>query len=269
MGLATAKLVGSEGYHVVISDVNEERLSFALTELKELGVSAETAVSDITDQKSVDGLVEQAKKAGQLVGVVHTAGVSPQMGDAQFIARINAVGTIHITEAFLHEASEGFSLVNVASIAGHMMPGLTTPKRLFRLALTDTAAFERKLARRVNFGPKKMRPGQAYSTSKSFVIWYSQKMAAAYGAKGARIVSVSPGTFDTAMGRLEEKSGAEKLIEFAALKRYGRPDEVAELLAFLGTGKAGYISGTDILIDGGTKAGLTLKGLLSLAFGKK
>lgn len=269
MGLATAKLVGSEGYHVVISDVNEERLSSALTELKELGASAETAVSDITDRKSVDGLVEQAKKAGKVVGVVHTAGVSPQMGDAQFIARINAVGTIHITEAFLHEAGDGFSLVNVASIAGHMMPGLTTPKRLFKLALTDTAAFERKLARRVNFGPKKMRPGQAYSTSKSFVIWYSEKMAAAYGAKGARIVSVSPGTFDTAMGRLEEKSGAEKLIEFAALKRYGRPEEVAELLAFLGTGKAGYISGTDILIDGGTKAGLTLKGLLSLAFGKK
>lgn len=70
------------------------------------------------------------------------------------------------------------------------------------------------------------------------------------------MVSVSPGSFDTTMGRLEQKSGSAALLKAAALKRFGRPEEVAELLAFLASEKAGYITGTDILIDGGTYAGV-------------
>ena len=96
------------------------------------------------------------------------------------------------------------------------------------------------------------------------LVWYSQKMAAAFGAKGARILSVSPGTFDTATGRLEEKSGSAKLIEYAAIKRYGTPEEIAELLAFCASDKPSYLTGTDILCDGGTKAGLTLRGVIKM-----
>jgi NAD(P)-dependent dehydrogenase (short-subunit alcohol dehydrogenase family) len=92
-------------------------------------------------------------------------------------------------------------------------------------------------------------------------------MAAAFGARGARILSVSPGSFDTAMGRLEENSGAGKLTQYAALKRFGKPEEVAELLAFCASGKPGYLTGVDILCDGGTKAGLNLKGMISMARG--
>jgi NAD(P)-dependent dehydrogenase (short-subunit alcohol dehydrogenase family) len=69
------------------------------------------------------------------------------------------------------------------------------------------------------------------------------------------------------MGRLEEKSGAGKLIEYAALRRLGRPEEVAELLAFCASDKAGYLTGVDILCDGGTKAGLNLKGMIAIARG--
>jgi NAD(P)-dependent dehydrogenase (short-subunit alcohol dehydrogenase family) len=76
------------------------------------------------------------------------------------------------------------------------------------------------------------------------------------GAKGGRVISVSPGTFDTEMGRLEEKSGSGNLLKAAAIKRYGKPEEVAELMAFLVSGKAAYLTGTDILIDGGTNAGV-------------
>jgi NAD(P)-dependent dehydrogenase (short-subunit alcohol dehydrogenase family) len=90
-------------------------------------------------------------------------------------------------------------------------------------------------------------------------------MAAAYGTKGARILSVSPGSFDTAMGRLEEKSGSGRLLDYAALKRFGRPEEVAELLAFCAGEKPGYLTGVDILCDGGTRAGLGRAGMLALA----
>jgi NAD(P)-dependent dehydrogenase (short-subunit alcohol dehydrogenase family) len=90
-------------------------------------------------------------------------------------------------------------------------------------------------------------------------------MAARFGEKGARILSVSPGSFDTSMGRLEEKSGSRELLQFAALKRFGRPEEIAELLAFCAS-KPGYLTGIDILCDGGTLAGMTFKGMMKMAF---
>jgi len=53
------------------------------------------------------------------------------------------------------------------------------------------------------------------------------------------------------MGRLEEKSGSAEMLKMAALKRFGRSEEIAELLAFCASEKAGYLTGTDVLCDGG------------------
>ncbi|CUU59666.1 NAD(P)-dependent dehydrogenase, short-chain alcohol dehydrogenase family [Parafrankia irregularis] len=266
MGLATARILGHD-HRVVISDVNGQRLDDAVTELKELGVEADGVVCDITDRAAVTALFTRAGESGPVTAVVHTAGVSPQMGSADTIIRINALGTIHVTQAALAVAGEGFALVNVASIAGHMLPGFLIPKRAYKLADVDVERFTQKLVAAASRGPKASRPGSAYSLSKNFVIWYSQRQAAAFGAKGARILSVSPGSFDTAMGRLEEASGAGKLLDHAALKRFGRADEIAELLAFCAGDRPGYLTGTDILCDGGTRAGLTLKGMIAMARG--
>ena len=266
MGLATAKILGRD-HAVVISDVKEAALTAAGSTLRDLGIRVEPVVSDITDAASVEALFAAAGALGRVSSVVHTAGVSPQMGGPELIVRINALGTINLTRAALAIADEGFALASVASIAGHLTPAPLIPRRIYRLALTDPEAFAAKLVRAASRGPKRMHPGSAYSLSKNFVIWYSAKMAAAFGAKGARILTVSPGTFDTEMGRLEEKSGSAKLIDFAALKRFGRPEEIAELLAFCASEKAGYLTGTDILCDGGTKAGLDLKGMIAMARG--
>src|SRR5690606_32872710 len=141
------------------------------------------------------------------------------------------------------------------------------PHRTFKKALTDVVGFEEKLIAGSSRLPKAMRPGQAYSVSKAFVIWYSKQMAAAFGEKGARVLSVSPGSFDTDMGRLEEKSGAGALLRFAALKRFGTPEEAGGLLAFCAAGDgAGYLTGIDILCDGGTLSGMGPFGALQLAF---
>ena len=266
MGLATAKILGRD-HRLVISDVKEDALATAIGELAALGIAAEPVAADITARASVDALFAAASSLGQLTSVVHTAGVSPLMGDAGFIIRVNALGTVNVTEAALAVASERLALVNVASIAGHLTPSLIVPRRTYKLALTDHAEFTRKLTAAASRGPRGMRPGAAYSLSKNFVIWYTAKMAAAFGAKSARILSVSPGTFDTAMGRLEEKSGSAKLVDYAALKRYGSPDEIAELLAFCASDKPGYLTGIDILCDGGTRAGMTVKDMITMARG--
>jgi NAD(P)-dependent dehydrogenase (short-subunit alcohol dehydrogenase family) len=266
MGLATARILGSD-HRVVIADVNQQRLDEAVAQLSEDGVDAVAARCDITSRKSVEDLFREADADGTLRAVVHSAGVSPQMGDAGKMIAINALGTIHVTEAALDRATPGFALVNVASSAAHMAPRPLISHRAYRLAFTDPGLLVSRLTARANLLPRDLRSGLAYALSKNFVMWYSQEMAARFGAQGARVLSVSPGSFDTTMGRLEEKSGSHKLVEYAALHRYGKPEEIAEVLAFCASDRPGYLTGVDILCDGGTKAGLDLKGTLAMARG--
>lgn len=255
MGLATARIVGRD-QHVLICDIKAERLETAAATLRQDGITCDTAVCDITDRASVDALLRRATQFGRLASVIHTAGLSPQMADPATILKVNALGTVNIVEACIGHASEGFALVNVASMAAHMMPSLLLPSRAYPQALTQPDAFLRSALWRCRPMPKPLyRNGMAYGISKHFVIWLSRHSAGRFGARGARVLSVSPGSFDTEMGRLEEKSGSAEMLRTAALKRFGRPGEIAEVLAFCASEKAGYLTGTDILCDGGVIAG--------------
>jgi NAD(P)-dependent dehydrogenase (short-subunit alcohol dehydrogenase family) len=264
MGFATAKLLADD-YRLVLCDVVEQRLEQAAGELRALGADCETMACDVTEREAVERVAERASSIGTVASVVHTAGVSPKMGSADKIVKINALGTIHIAESFIRVAGSGFSLVNVASSAGHLPQLLPTPKRIYGLASTDTDRFVERMAARCNLLPERMRSGFAYALSKNFVIWYTQHLAKAFGRKGASIMSVSPGSIDTGMGRLEESSGAGELASRSALGRYGRVEEIAEVLAFLARGRAGYVTGTDILVDGGASATITLKDTIAMA----
>ena len=135
----------------------------------------------------------------------------------------------------------------------------------YRHADSDPAALEAGLVRPTRLLPAAARPGAAYCISKAFVIWYSSQLAAAYGARGARVVSVSPGSCDTDLGRLEEQTGAGQLVEYAAIERMASPAEIAAVLAFAAGPAPGYLTGTDILVDGGARAGLGVKGRITLA----
>ncbi|WP_375405838.1 SDR family NAD(P)-dependent oxidoreductase [uncultured Amnibacterium sp.] len=259
MGLATAKLMGKD-HRVVIVDLDQTRLDAAAVELAAAGVEVDTVVCDITDRASVDRALEQAASKGDHVrAVVHTAGVSPQMGSAAKVARINGTGTVNVTQAYLARAGEGDVLVNVASTAGHGLPKVLLPSGAFRLAEKNPAAFEAAIVRRARVGGKKWHSGIAYGISKAFVLWYTRAQAVAFGARGARIVSVSPGSFDTAMGRLEKDHGASEFLKVSAIKRFGKPEEIAAVLAFCASTGPGYLTGMDILVDGGTRAGAEFK----------
>jgi NAD(P)-dependent dehydrogenase (short-subunit alcohol dehydrogenase family) len=263
MGLATAKIVGRDHF-VVLSDVRQDRLDAAVREFESLEIACTAVVCDITEQKSVAELVETSTGHGTVASVIHTAGVSPSMGSADLIMKINALGTVHVNEGFYRIAADGFAIVNVASMAAHMLPRVAVPTGRFKYAMSDEDTFMKKMMAACNIAPKKLRPGLAYSISKSFVMWYSTSQASKFGDRGARIVSVSPGSFDTEMGRLEEQSGSGAMLRYAALKRFGKPEEIAELLAFCASEKAGYLTGVDILCDGGVTASMTLRDKLAV-----
>lgn len=264
MGLAAARALGRDGA-VLICDVDSGRLQAAKRELSEAGVQCAATICDITDRSSVSAVVEQAQQLGTVVSVVHTAGVSPSMGSADLIVRINALGTILINQAFLAIAHPAMGIVNVASVAGHQLPAFLAPVRSYRKSSIDIDRLLTELVRVCRVVPRARRPQLAYVLSKNFVIWYSKAMAVQFGQKGARVVSVSPGSFDTSMGRLEASIGATALAQFGALKRFGHPTEIAELLAFCASDKAGYPTGTDIICDGGVMAAMGFIDMLNLA----
>lgn len=89
--------------------------------------------------------------------------------------------------------------------------------------------------------------------SKNFVIWFAKQDAARFGRKGIRVLSVSPGNFETPMGELE-KEEADSYTKYCALKRIGRVEEIAGLFAYCAGESAGYLTGVDILCDGGLVA---------------
>lgn len=253
MGLATAKIVGRE-QPVVLCDVRQDRLDGAAVALADIDVV--TVNCDVTDRDAVTALFDIAAGIGPVTSVVHAAGVSPSMGDADYVMRTNAVGTVNVNEVFYSVAPEGAAIVNVASMAAHLLPDELIPTGQFPLALHDLGGFTEAMALVCAPMPPEVRSGFAYAVSKAFVRWYSSSQAERFNGRGLRIVSVSPGSVDTEMGRLEEQAGAGALVADAAVPRWGTPAEMAELLAFCVSVKAGYLTGTDILNDGGVVASM-------------
>lgn len=255
MGLATAKVVGQD-HAIVLCDVRQERLDAATAALKDLGVSVTAVNCDVTDRAAVIELFETASGLGTVASVIHTAGVSPSMGDADYVMRTNAIGTLNVDEVFYATAAEGAAIVNVASMAAHIMPDELIPTAQFPTALTDEDAFMTVMLAACDIAGEEARSGIAYAVSKSFVRWYSTSQCERFNGRGLRIVSVSPGSIDTEMGRLEEQAGAGAMVTDAAVPRWGTPEEMGVLLAFCASDKAGYLTGTDILNDGGVVASM-------------
>lgn len=255
MGLATAKIVGPD-HTVVLCDVRQDRLDAAVAALEDLGITPTAVNCDVTDRQAVTRLFETAAGLGTVVAVIHAAGVSPSMGAADYVMRTNAVGTLNVNEVFYETAGEGAAIVNVASMAAHMLPEEIIPTDQFPQALRDEDAFMADMLAACEIAPEEARPGLAYALSKSFVRWFSTSQAERFNGRGLRIVSVSPGSVDTEMGRLEEQAGAGAMVTDAAVPRWGKAEEMAELFAFCVSARAGYLTGTDILNDGGVIASM-------------
>lgn len=264
MGLAAAKIIGRDRA-VVIADVRQDRLDSAAAQLDAIDINCIPMSCDITDRTAVAQLAATAAGLGTVTSVVHTAGVSPNMASPERITAINALGTVNVNEAFYEIAAPGFAMVNVASMAAHMLPPAMYPTGIFQTALSDQHAFLKKAMRTYRLAPERLRPGMAYSLSKTFVRWYCTSQADRFGSRGARILSVSPGSIDTEMGRLEEPTGSGALARRSALRRFGTAEEVAEVLAFCASEKASYLTGIDVVCDGGSLAAVRLRDKLTMA----
>jgi NAD(P)-dependent dehydrogenase (short-subunit alcohol dehydrogenase family) len=253
MGTAIARRIGS-GRTVILADAEAGALDHAVAALTAEGHAAKGVVTDVTDAEAVDKLAAVAAAEGRLAAVVHTAGVSPATATARQIMAVDLVGTAHVIDAFGPVASPGTALVCIASMAGHY----ASLGRSDELALATAPTAELLSLPAVRAAGDD--PGAAYIVAKRGNHVRVEAAAPAWNRRGARINTVSPGVIATAMARAEQETASGEqmmsMLDACGAGRTGTPAEIAEVVAFLTGPGSLYITGTDVLVDGGQAAWL-------------
>ena len=205
---------------------------------------------DIREQDDVAALVEAT---GELDGLVVTAGLSPSMAGGRDIYAVNLLGMDRVLTAFESVLREGSAAVCFSSMAAHM--ATISPEVGAVLDNPSSPSFFDDL---IASGVDVDDPQSAYPLSKAGVLRLVRRSAARWGAKGARLLSLSPGIIDTGMGRLEASNhpAMATMVEGSPLGREARPEEVAAVAAFLVSDAASFMTGTDVLVDGGAIAAI-------------
>jgi len=253
MGRACARRLVAGGGTVVLADLSPAVLD-AATELQR-GAPADTEVRgvrcDLTDGDDVAALADTVRALGDLRSLVHAAGVSPTMGDWKLMFTVDLVATARVVDALRPLATASTAAVCFASSAGHQLP---EPRDALLTSIVENPLAPDLLERLADaFFAATPDSGAAYSWAKRGVQLLVEREAAAWGGVGARICSVSPGIIDTPMGELEmaNQPMMAVMIDHTPLHRQGRADEVASVVEFLLSDRAAYMTGCDILVDGG------------------
>ncbi|GAA4667785.1 SDR family oxidoreductase [Frondihabitans cladoniiphilus] len=256
MGQAIARRLGS-GDRILLADFNRDSLETTATRLRGDGFDVTTHVVDVSSLDSVHELAVAAAALGSVTRLAHTAGLSPVQASVEAILAVDLVGVAHVLAEFEHVIAPGGAGVVIASMGGHMMQPLP-PEQEVRLARTPSDQIARlPLAAADQFD----NGGSAYSFAKRANALRVRAASVAWGKKGARINSISPGVIATPMGLAELDSptgGAMRaMIDGSAARRLGTPEDIATAAGFLLSPAAGFISGTDLLVDGGVVGALT------------
>lgn len=232
---------------LLLVDVDGER---AAAVSRDLGGAVVPMQCDVTSPSAVQSLAETVAALGGLDVLAHVAGLSPVAGNFDRIVRVNLVGPALVTTAMLPHVKPGAAAVLISSLAANLggIPAAVIP------ALRDHADAHDLPARlRSLLDPGCDDANTAYRLSKYGLLMLARRLARAWGERGTRILSLSPGLIATPMGVRESATNPakRKLFEASPSGREGRIEEIVDVIEFLVSARASFISGTDILVDGG------------------
>jgi NAD(P)-dependent dehydrogenase (short-subunit alcohol dehydrogenase family) len=197
-------------------------------------------------------LAKFSASLGRVTQVAHTAGLSPSQASAQAILAVDLLGTALVLQEFGEVIAPGGAGVVIASMAGHMFPPLAAEQEK---ALAHNPPGE---LLRLDFISGITDPNFAYPIAKQANHIRVSAASAYWGRRGARINSISPGIISTPMGQQELASpvgdGMRAMIAMSGTGRIGTPEDIAAATAFLLGPNASFITGTDLLVDGGVIA---------------
>ncbi|MEK7270017.1 MAG: SDR family oxidoreductase [Planctomycetota bacterium] len=238
IGRACALAFAREGASLVLLDVDKRGLSGTVSLVRALRAASLPLACDVSDAAAVADAAKAARRRfGRLDALVNNAGIQVRgrLADlepdrwARQIG-VNLTGAYLVTRAFLPMLSKGraASVVNVASVHAHASRAETP----------------------------------AYAATKGALVAFSRSLALDLGADGIRVNSVSPGIirtrlFEEAMGRSKNPAAAERRrIAMHPLGRLGEPEDVAAAVLFLASPEASFVTGSDLVVDGGLTARL-------------
>ncbi|MGB7051757.1 MAG: SDR family oxidoreductase [Acidimicrobiales bacterium] len=257
MGRACAvRLVRSVDVLLAV-DLDRHGLASLCDELAGGPARIEAVTLDVSDPAGLGRLAESAEGQGSLRAVAHAAGISPTMADWRRVLTVDLVGTARLLEALRPLVTHETATVCFASMAANLMvPGDAVAADA---VLDDPLADDFLDRLKEAVGPTIGDSGVAYSWAKRGVQRLVRREACRLGPRGGRICSVSPGIIDTPQGRQEMQlqSVMQMLLERTPLERVGAPDEVAAVVSFLLSAEAGFVTGVDVLVDGGLVGALS------------
>ena len=253
IGQAIARRV-SAGKHLLLADLRQQNADAAAKVLRDAGFDVSTANVDVSSRQSVHALVETATAIGAITGVIHAAGVSPTQASPAAILKVDLYGTALVLEEFGNVIASGGAGVVIASQSGHRLPALSPDQNK---ALATTPADE--LLALPMLQPDQVKDSlNAYQLSKRGNSLRVMAEAVRWGKRGARVNTISPGIIITPLANDELKgprgAGYRRMMELCAAGRAGTPDEVGTIGALLMGPDGAFITGSDVLMDGGVTA---------------
>lgn len=234
IGRAIATVFAEEGAHVFVTDVNGEGAAAVAGDLAGRGLGATSLAVDVSRGQDVTALIRDVEKGfGKADIVVNNAGLNVRsdfrhLSDADWvkIREVNLDGVVRVArDTFsLLKASGAGSLINVSSIMGQR--GL------------------RQLA--------------GYSATKGAVTALTKALAVEYAPYNIRVNTLAPGYIDTALTErfLKNPYVSKALLDKTPMRRFGTPQEIARAALFLASDDAAYVTGAELVVDGGMAAGL-------------
>jgi NAD(P)-dependent dehydrogenase (short-subunit alcohol dehydrogenase family) len=234
--------------------VAEQALDVVGSALGDEGHDVHTQRTDVSDAASVEALAERAAALGRVRSVVNTAGLSPVQSSANRVVAVDLVGMALVLDAFGAVIAPGGAGVVISSMAGHLAGSLSVDDEA---ALAQTAASDLLSLPCVERAASD-DAGMAYAFAKAGASVRVRAAATPWGRRGARINAISPGVIATAMGEaeLEGPSGEfmRLMVESSGAGRLGTPDDIASVTEFLLSHRASFVTGVDLLVDGGVVA---------------
>jgi len=243
IGRATATLFAKEGAKLVLADVDEKGLKGTVELVTREGGEAITKRTNVAIEEEVKELIDLALRTYSQIDILcNNAGITGQIAnleeqggdDWRKVYEVNVLGAVFATKHVAKHMQERKSgaIVNTASVAG------------------------------IRSGAG----GNAYSASKAALISFTQTAACDLGSYNVRVNAVCPGLIETGMTKpvfdlARAKGKSDKLGSRCELRRYGRPEEVAQAILFLASDEASYITGQALPVDGGNTASLNLPGM--------
>jgi len=228
IGKAIAIKFAKAGAKIALNDIEaqKENLEKVKKEIEEMGGEAKYYFADVSKYEEVEKMIKEIEKDfGRLDVLVNNAGIIKDrtlakmtLDEWKAVIDVNLTGTFNCTKAALAliVANQG-CIINISSIVGE----------------------------RGNFGQTN------YAASKGGIIGFTKSLAKELGRFGVRVNAVSPGFIETKMAETVPENIKLAVKQLTALGRFGKPEEVANVVFFLATEEASFITGEIIHVDGG------------------